>query len=86
VRITSRYLSLGPVIALEAAENHKRAMRVVYELDTEKHEFLSEWVLVTSRPRFFNLPVLAAAARPINAVTGMRTWTDDYSNLYSVLR
>ena len=61
-------------------------MRVAYRGDMEKREFASEWVLVTSRSGFFDLPGLAAAAQPINLVPGMRTWTDDYSNLYNVLR
>ena len=86
VHVTSRYLSLGSVVALNAAESHKPAMRVVYRGDREKHEFASEWVLVSSRPGFFDMPAIAAAARPITPAPGMRAWTDDYSNLYSVLR
>jgi spermidine synthase len=86
VHVTSRYLSLSPMVAREAAESKKRAMRVVYRGDREKDEFASEWVLVSSRPGFFDVPAIAAAARPINTVPEMRTWTDGYSNLYSVLR
>lgn len=86
VHVTSRYLSLSRVVALAAAESHKRAMRVVYRGDREKHEFASEWVLVSSRPGLFDMPSITAAAEPINTASGMRTWTDDYSNLYNALR
>jgi hypothetical protein len=41
---------------------------------------------VTSRPGFFDLPEIVAAAGTIKVVAGLRMWTDDYSNLYRVLR
>ncbi len=86
VHVSSRYLSLGPVVAMGAVENRKRAMMVAYRGDREKNESASDWVLVTSRPGFFDLPEIVAAARAIQVVAGLRMWTDDYSNLYRVLR
>ena len=86
VHVSSRYLSLAPVVALAAAEDGKRAMMVWYGGDRERGESVSEWVLVSSRPGFFERPEIAAVARPIPQIPGLRTWTDDYSNLYRILR
>jgi hypothetical protein len=85
VHVTNRYLKLGPVVAAAAAADGRRAMMVAYSGDRRKNESASDWVLVTSRPGFFDLPDLAAAARPVS-IAGTRAWTDDYSNLLSVLR
>jgi SAM-dependent methyltransferase len=86
VHVSNRYLSLGPVVALGALENHKRARLVPYRGADDKREAASDWVLVTSRPGFFELPEISVVARPIESIPGLRTWTDDYSNLYRVLR
>jgi SAM-dependent methyltransferase len=86
VHVSSRYLSLAPVVALAAAEDARRAMMVWYGGDPARGESVSEWVLVTSRPGFFERPEIAAAARPIPSITGLRMWTDDYSNLYRILQ
>ena len=49
-------------------------------------EVASDWVLVTSRPGFFEQPEIASAAKPIPSIPDLEVWTDDYSNLYRVLR
>ena len=86
VHVSNRYLSLGPVVAMGALENHKRAMLVGYRGADDKREAASDWVLVTSRPGFFELPDLSSVEKPIETIPGLRMWTDDYSNLYRVLR
>ena len=86
VHVSNRYLSLGPVVALGALENHKRAVLVPYRGADDKREAASDWVLVTSRPGFFELPEISGVEKPIESIPGLRLWTDDYSNLYRVLR
>ena len=86
VHVSSKYLALGPVVAMGAADNQKRAMMVAYHGNRERSESASDWVLVTSRPGFFDRPEIMAAAEPVSAIVGLRMWTDDYSNLYRVLR
>jgi len=44
----------------------------------------AEWVLASARPAFFRSPLLKDAAA-IPDRPGLRAWTDDYSNLYSIL-
>jgi hypothetical protein len=101
VHVTNRYLSLGPVVSLgageagageagageaRAAETGRQAMMVSSPAEPAKGELGSDWVLVTSRPGFFDLPEIAASARKTEPLPGLRMWTDDYSNLYRVLR
>jgi len=86
VHVSNRYLSLGPVVALAAAEDGKQAMMVSNEDDDDKEISDADWVLVTSRPGFFEQSGFKKVAEKIKPVTGLRTWTDDYSNLFKILR
>lgn len=87
VHVSNHYLNLGPVVSLAAAETGRPA-RMVSLNDDDDEEAISpsDWVLVTSRPGFFDLPELKGSGEPITGIPGLRTWTDDYSNLYRILR
>jgi SAM-dependent methyltransferase len=87
VHVSNRYLTLGPVVALAAKEFGKTAKMVNFDTDerTETEETDSDWVLVTSRSGFFDNPELKVA-HDIKPIPGLRMWTDDYSNLYKILR
>ena len=87
VHVSNHYLDLGPVVSLAAAEAGKQALMVSVNDDNDQEAISpSDWVLVTSRPGFFDLPEVKGASQPINGIPGLRTWTDDYSNLYRILR
>jgi len=86
VHVSNRYLSLAPGVALAAAADGKQAMEVNYDGDDDREESASEWVLVTSRKGFFDRDEIKAAALKIGVIPGLREWTDDYSNLYKILR
>jgi SAM-dependent methyltransferase len=87
VHVSNRYLQLGPVVAMGAAENHKTAKMVNFESEDRNgtEESDSDWVLVTNRPGFFDQPELKVAHN-IEPIANLRMWTDDYSNLYRILR
>jgi SAM-dependent methyltransferase len=87
VHVSNRYLQLGPVVALGAEEDHKTARMLNFETDdrNDKEESDSDWVLVSSRPGFFEQPDLKPAHK-IDPIPNLRMWTDDYSNLYRILR
>jgi len=86
VHVSNKYLDLGPVVALGAAATGKQAMLVSNEADDEREIAASDWVLVSSRPGFFDEPMVRAAATKIQPIPGLRAWTDDFSNLYKILR
>jgi SAM-dependent methyltransferase len=86
VHVSNKYLNLGPVVALSAAEDGKRAMMVSNEEEEDKEIAASDWVLVSSRAGFFDQPEIKGTDAPIAPIAGLRVWTDDYSNLYKILR
>ncbi len=86
VHVSNRFLALGPVVALAAAEDGKTAMMISNAEDTNTEVAASDWVLVTSRPGFFDQKEIKNVAMKIDPIPGLRTWTDDYSNLYKILR
>ena len=86
VHVSNKYLNLAPVVALAAAEDGKRAMKIAYNGDDDREESASDWVLVSSRPGFFDQPEISRTDDKIQPIKGLREWTDDYSNLYRILK
>jgi SAM-dependent methyltransferase len=86
VHVSNKYLDLAPVVALAAAEDGKRAMNIEYDGDDDKEESASDWVLVSSRPGFFDQAEISKTDERIQPIKGLREWTDDYSNLYRILK
>jgi spermidine synthase len=54
VHVSNKYLALGPVVALAAAEDGKQAMMFSNPADDNTEVAASDWVLVSSRPGFFD--------------------------------
>jgi hypothetical protein len=86
VHVSNKYLSLAPVVALAAAERRKQAMLLSDDGNETNEESSSDWVLATSRQGFFDLPGIRPAGRPIDPISGLRMWTDQYSSVYRILR
>lgn len=86
VHVSNKYLNLAPVVAMSAAESGKQAFLISNDAQDDKEIAASDWVLVTSRPGFFEEPELKTVAAKIAPIPGLRTWTDDYSNLFRILR
>ncbi len=86
VHVSNLYLKLAPEVALAAAADGKQAMEINSVDDDDRAESASEWVLVTSRKGFFDRDEIHAVATKIDPIPGLREWTDDYSNLYKILR
>jgi SAM-dependent methyltransferase len=86
VHVSNRYLALGPVVALGAAESGKQAVMVSNDENEDTEVAAADWVLVSSRPGFFDQPEIKSASQKIKPVPGLRSWTDDYSNLYRILK
>jgi len=85
VHVSNRYLNLSPVVMLAAKESGKRVFEVDNDDDDNREIYGANYVLVTSRPNFFDQPEFRGRLLAINVPTNLRTWTDDYSNLWQVL-
>jgi len=85
VHVSNKHLNLTPVVKLAAASLQKDA-RLVDTEDEENDVFGSTWVLVTSSTGFFDRPLMRTAAVAVPLPRKTRMWTDDYSNLFQILK
>ena len=86
VHVSNRFLDVGPVVAMQAERDGKNVLMFSYAGNEENDESASDWVLVTSRPGFFERDDMVRAGQKIAPIPGLRLWTDNYSNLYRILR
>ena len=87
VHVSNKYLDLKPVVD-RAAEALGKA-RIVIDTDDDEEIpsiFGSTWVLVSGDREFFRKPEIKLAGTTSTAGKDQRMWTDDYSNLYRILK
>jgi hypothetical protein len=83
--ITNRTLDLRPVLA-GLAHEYKLQLIQVHSNDPDNDMgHASDWVLMAADGRGFNVPVLLQRAALVEA-PDPPLWTDDYSNLWQVLK
>jgi SAM-dependent methyltransferase len=85
VHISNRYLDLQPVVQGEAKATGHVARLVDTDDDDSQDVFGATWVLVTAPSPGFDSEVLNNSAE-IESKRHVRLWTDDYSNLFQILK
>ena len=83
--VTNRFLDLVPVVAGIAAANGMDAVWI-HDEGTTSLASRSDWVLVSTNRALLASPRIADAASPIDAHANWRVWTDDFNDLFQVLR
>ncbi|MBW3623197.1 MAG: fused MFS/spermidine synthase [Armatimonadetes bacterium] len=78
VNISNKYLDLRPVIE-RAADAMGKEARLVTEAGPS-------WALLTERGELFRHPAFAGVTETLEWREGFRIWTDDYSNLFQILK
>ncbi len=87
VHVSNRYLDLTPVVAGNAADLGKHAIVVDDDKPNEAYLSGTEWALVTADPDLFSEPLFRATGiRKLPTASRLPHWTDDYSNLFRILR
>ncbi len=86
VHVSNKYLDLKPVVGRSAESAGKRAVVVDTEDEEESGVYGATWILVSGDTRFFERPALKEAVETLAAREDMRPWTDDYSNLFRILK
>ncbi len=86
MHVTNSYLALAPVVAMGALEMNKEAHAMFNLLNTAREEATSEWVMVSMRTGFFESEEIAKVAYSVPIIGGLQMWTDDFSNLYRILK
>jgi SAM-dependent methyltransferase/small basic protein len=86
VHISNRYLDLKPVLSEAATKFGKQARIVEDDSNDEKGTYGTTWVLFADSAAAFDSPPLAGAVEALTAERSIRLWTDDYSDLYAILK
>jgi hypothetical protein len=85
--VSNRYLNLAPVVELLAKDAGMRSMMIVDEhKSSTKRLRTSVYVLVSSDDALFNDQKMATRVTPVEAIPGLQAWTDDYNNLFQILK
>jgi hypothetical protein len=84
--VTNLHLDLQPVFWQLAKELGLTMMRVNYDGNT-RGGYASHWILLSRDPALLAVPAIRAHAVDLNGYsTALRLWTDDYSNLFQILK
>ena len=83
--VTNRFLNLPPVVQRIAAERGL-VVALVHDNAEGSHLRATDWVLVARDDATLQRPGIAGATQPITPLPGLRAWTDDFNNLFSVLK
>ena len=88
VHISNKYLELKPVVAASAFASGKKALLIEYDETGAEGEvcFGSTWVLVLSAETLQAMPELMRYGTMLEPTAGFRVWTDDFSNMFSILK
>jgi hypothetical protein len=86
LHISNTALRLAPVVESIAANLGVDALAFAVPGDAALGRSQSEWMLVAPRGVFDDHPGLRALGRPAPADASLPVWTDDYSNLFRILK
>ena len=84
--VTNRYLRLAPVVKQLADEIGYDAILITDDAADDKYLSRTDWVIVTKNRDFINHDDIKAKRSIIEPIAGMRTWTDDFNNLFQILK
>jgi protein-L-isoaspartate O-methyltransferase len=83
--VTNRFLQLAPVVQ-QLADERKLATALIVD-DAEETDFSrTDWVLVTRTPAVLENRDISKVASKIQTIPGLAVWTDDYNNLFRILK
>jgi spermidine synthase len=84
VHVTNKYLDLASVVQNIAASLRKQALFIHSAADRQRAIYEADWILVAEdREALRNFEVLS---RPLMATRRQQPWTDQYSNLFQILK
>jgi hypothetical protein len=86
VHTSNTYLNLAPVVKLLAEDADYTTRFIASEEDPLMMISSADWVLVTRNQRFLSVPETFVGSQNIVVPPGLRLWTDDYNNLFEILR
>jgi hypothetical protein len=86
IHVSNKYLNLTPVVQRIAESLQKPWMLASDRASSAIEQYSSDWVLVANDPAVFQAPAFRAAASQLAPEPNAPLWTDNYSNLYRIMR
>jgi len=83
--VTNRYLNLTPPIQ-RIAEEYGLASTYISDEPTDGIHYDSEFVLVTRDPAVLADPRISSGVSPVEEIPNLGVWTDNFNNLFRILR
>lgn len=83
--LTNRYLWLGPVVEMIAADQGLHSALIHDEAENSPLR-RTDWVLVARNQRMLQQEPIRRAASAMKPIAGLSVWTDDFNNLLQVLK
>ena len=83
--VTNRFLKLAPVVKQIADDLGLHAALIIDEAEDSVFS-KTDWVIVTRDKALVENEAIAQKASAIDAIPGLRLWTDDFNNLYQILK
>ena len=84
LHLSNNHLDLIPVAEALARALDKQAVLVESEPSETDEIFNAKWVLLSTEP--LRVPDITEASQELWALPDLRVWTDDYSNLFQILK
>ena len=83
--VTNRFLHLAPVVKRIAGE-HDLHVALISDDAEDSDLARTDWALVTRDPDLLERPGIAQYAGEIESIPGLQVWTDDFNNLFQILK
>lgn len=83
--VTNRFLNIPPVVDTIA---RSMGLHVAHIRDENDNPLLrnTDWVLVARNPAVLQQPAIAQRTKPVQHIAGLKPWTDDFNNLFAILK
>ncbi len=84
LNIANTHLDVEPVVEGLAGALNKHSLVIASQSDLQHNIFPAHWALLSSKP--ITSPIVRSVARKPLSRPGLRVWTDDYNNLFQILK
>ncbi len=82
--VTNRFINLAPMVKLLAEAEGMKAVLISHNPDASEYNY-TDYVVLTNNEKLLASPRFAEPAE-IDEIRGLKVWTDEYNNLFDVLR
>jgi SAM-dependent methyltransferase len=86
IHVSNRHVELEPVLEQQGLRAEKLSLTVDDHGDLSRRCFETVWVLMTARRDLFARPEFEGKGRPPKVSVTLPLWTDDYSNVFQLLK